>query len=385
MPPINRADQYAKLQKVARKYFQPVKPASDRSVFETVIFACCLENATFEQAEEAFARLQEVYHDWNEVRVTTIPELAESMVGYHDPAANATRVKRALHSIFETHYEFNLEALRKENLGKAIEKLKTYKGVTDFIANYVAQTALGGHVIPLDEAMLKLLGVLDLASAKELETGNISGLERAVPKAKGAEFFTTVHPLAVQFLASPNGTKVWAMIAEIDDQARARHNAAVKAAAEKAAKAAEAERLEREIAAAKAAKKNAPKPAPQKPQGNQAAAARKDVPAAKPTAPAAPGKPVAPAKPVAPGKPTPAPAPAPAAQSPAAKKGKPEPPKKPMPEKPAAKKPAPKPGKPAPPVKKTAKKEPPKAAGKPKPKPPAPKPANKGIAKKKPR
>lgn len=384
MPPTNRADQYAKLQKVARKYFQPVKPASDRSVFETLIYACCLENATFEQAEEAFARLQEVYHDWNEVRVTTIPELAESMVGYIDPSAAAARVKRSLHAIFETHYEFNLESLRKENLGKAIEKLKTYKGVTDFGANYVAHSALGGHVIPMDEAMLKLFAVLDLASSKEIEAGNVSGLERAIPKAKGAEFFTTVHPLAVQFLASPNGTKVWAMIAEIDDSARTRHNASVKAAAEKAAKEAEAERVLREQAAARAAKKNQPKPAPgkpqhQKPQAGKPAAgkptaapiAKKDAGANKPPVPSV--KPVA--KPTAP----------PAAA--AAKKGKPEPTtKKQAPEKSAAKKPAPKPSKSSPAPKKPAKKEPPsKGASKPQNKGATGKPANKGITKKKPR
>ncbi len=252
MAAVNRNDLIAKVQKVARKHFQPTKSPVDRSVFETLIFGCCLENATFELAEEAFARLQENYYDWNEVRVTTVPELAESMVGYVDPQASAARVKRSLHAIFETHYAFDLEPLRKENLGKAIERLKAYKGVTDFVASYVAQTVLGGHVIPLDEAMLKLFAILDLAGSKDIAASTVPGLERAVPKAKGSEFFGTVHQLAVQWFAAQNSTKTWAIIAEIDPEARTRHNQATKAAAEAAAKAQQArQRKEDEAKAAK--------------------------------------------------------------------------------------------------------------------------------------
>ncbi|MCA9104248.1 MAG: hypothetical protein KDA83_02405 [Planctomycetales bacterium] len=330
MASSNRADQFGKLQKVARKHFQPVKSASDRSVFETLIFACCLENSGYEQAEEAYARLQEIYHDWNEVRVTTIPELAESMVGFVDPTASAARVKRSLHSVFETYYAFDLEFLRKENLGKAVEKLKSFKGVTDFGAGYVAQSALGGHVIPLDEAMLKLLGVLDLATPKELASGNVSGLERAIPKAKGAEFFSTAHQLAVQFLASPNSNKVWALIAEIDSDARSRHNAAVKAAAEAAEKEAAAAKLAREKEAEKQAKKLAAKQAAAaKAAGKKPAApsGKPDVKGAKAApvkaAPKRPAKTAPPKKAVASGsKPSPTKKPQPKAAKPSGNTGK---------------------------------------------------------------
>ena len=71
MSAANRANLIAKVQKVCKKHFQSVKPSESRNVFETIIFGCCLEDATFEQAEEGFARLQELYFDWNEVRVTT--------------------------------------------------------------------------------------------------------------------------------------------------------------------------------------------------------------------------------------------------------------------------------------------------------------------------
>ena len=282
MSAANRANLLAKIQKVCKKNFQPVKPSESRNVFETIIFGCCLEDATFEQAEEAFARLQELYFDWNEVRVTTAPELAEAMVGYHDPTVAATRVKKCLHSIFETHYTFDIDFLKKENLGKAVEKVRGYKGITDFVVSYVSQSALGGHSIPLGAAEKELLLAADVITAKEKQKSTVPGLERAIPKSKGIEFFSTVHQLAVPFLMTPNSTKVWAVIGEIDSKAKARFNqrikeekAALQAAEEKreaarkkkaAAKRAAAKKAAEEAAAPKkkAAKKAAAAPASQK-------------------------------------------------------------------------------------------------------------------------
>ena len=376
MPAANRNDVIAKLQKVARKHFQPAKGTGDRSVFETVIFGCCLENASFEQAEEAFARLQENYFDWNEVRVTTVPELAESMAGFLDPNASATRVKKSLHSIFETHYAFDLESLRKENLGKAIERLKSYKGVTEFVANYVAHAALGAHTIPIDEAMMRLFSVLDLVSAKDQSAGVVPGLERAVPKAKGSEFFTTVHPLAVQLLAAPNSTKVWAIVAEVDPDARHRFQQAQKAAeaaAVAAAQAAEARANAAKLATRTVTPKN-------QPSASKGQAASKSAPATKETPAAKPGKSEkpaakAPTKPVAPARTEPPLARKIEAKNEAKSEGKSE--AKSDKAKPAAKPATPAKSSKAPPPKPAAKKPGQAAPGKPS----GSKPANKGEAK----
>ena len=281
MSAANRANLLAKIQKVCKKNFQPVKPSESRNVFETIIFGCCLEDATFEQAEEAFARLQELYFDWNEVRVTTAPELAEAMVGYHDPTVAATRVKKCLHSIFETHYTFDIDFLKKENLGKAVEKVRGYKGITDFVVSYVSQSALGGHSIPLGAAEKELLLAADVITAKEKQKSTVPGLERAIPKSKGIEFFSTVHQLAVPFLMTPNSTKVWAVIGEIDSKAKARFNQRVKeekAALQAAEEKREAARKKKAAAKRAAAKKAAEEAAaPKKRAAKKAAAAKTPV------------------------------------------------------------------------------------------------------------
>ncbi len=85
MAATNRASKIATLFKVAKKQYQPVKPPADRSVLEHMLYACCLEDSLFDAADIAFARLQQSFFDWNEVRVTTATELSEVMDGLNDP------------------------------------------------------------------------------------------------------------------------------------------------------------------------------------------------------------------------------------------------------------------------------------------------------------
>lgn len=218
----NRGEKIARLHKILKKHFQPVAPPADRSLLEHLLYACCLENSRHEKADEAFARLQEMYFDWNEIRVTTVTELAEVMGELHDPSAAASRVKRSLQTIFEKQYSFDLEALKKQNLGKATKELSDLPSLTPFCVDYVTQHALGGHAIPLDEGALQVFGVLGVLSPAEVEKGRVPGLERAIPKNKGVEFAWLLHQLGAEYLAAPFSAKVRALLLEIDPDAKDR-------------------------------------------------------------------------------------------------------------------------------------------------------------------
>src|SRR5947208_3783847 len=100
----NRSSIISKVYKVLKKHFKPVAPPGDRTVLEHMLYGCVLENARYDAADDAFAKLKELYFDWNEVRVTTVIELAEGMGGIPDPSAAAQRVKKALQSVFESNY-----------------------------------------------------------------------------------------------------------------------------------------------------------------------------------------------------------------------------------------------------------------------------------------
>lgn len=230
----SRTAQFAKIQKVLKKHYKLVAPDVNRSVLEHLLFACCLENAHYEVAEESFLALVHNFFDWNEVRVSTARELSEVMGRLPEPMAAANRVKQGLQSVFEANYSFDLEELRKLNLGPAMERLMKLKGATPFTTAYVVQAALSGHSIPLDAGTLGALRVLDVVSDEEVKTGVVAGLERAIAKPKGVEFGSLVHQLGADFAANPYAPALHEILLEINPEARDRLPKRRKAAEEAA-------------------------------------------------------------------------------------------------------------------------------------------------------
>lgn len=222
MSASNRSALFAKTHKILRKHYEPVSPPSDRSVLEHLLYACVLENGKHEAVDDVFARLQKNYFDWNEIRVTSVPELAEVMANIPDAVEAAKRMKRALQSVFETHYVFDIDFLKKQGLGKTIEVLQKFNGVTPFVIDYVTQNALGGHAIPVNTSAMELLVLLGAISEADAAKNRAPGLERTIPKNKGVEFASLLHQFAVDFAANPQGPKVKGIIHEIDPSAKDR-------------------------------------------------------------------------------------------------------------------------------------------------------------------
>jgi len=218
----SRTTQFTKVHKVLKKHYRPVLPDPNRPVLEHLLFACCAENAHYDAAEEAFAALVHNFFDFNEVRVSSVRELSEVMSGLPEPAAAAHRVKRVLQSVFESTYSFDLEELRKLNLGPASERLTKLDGSTAFSVAYVVQAALGGHAIPVDLGVLRALCAVDLISEEDLEAGTVPGLERAVAKSKGLEFASLLHQLGADFIANPYAPPLRQVLVEINPDAAQR-------------------------------------------------------------------------------------------------------------------------------------------------------------------
>ncbi|MBN2023984.1 MAG: hypothetical protein JW809_14465 [Pirellulales bacterium] len=222
MAPPSRSNQFANLHKVLKKYYKPIAPDANRGVLQHYLFGCLLENAPFTVAEESLAALEEQFFDLNEIRVSSIRELSEVISRLPDPPAAANRVKRALQHVFEDSYSFDLEALRKKNLGPATDAIRAIDGATPFGVAYVVQSALGGHAIPLDAGTLEVMRILDLATDKEIAEASIAGLERAIPKRKGVEFASMLHQLGADFTENPFAAELREKILAIDPKAKGR-------------------------------------------------------------------------------------------------------------------------------------------------------------------
>ena len=221
MAHVNRSSLLSKLHKVLRKHFKPIPPPG-QAVLEQLLFACCLENARYEAAEQAYAAISTSFFDWNEVRVSTIKELAEVMRALPDATAAASTLKQSLQSAFEATYSFDLEGLKKQNLGQAIQRLKKFKGTTPFTVAFVTQAALGGHSIPLDRGALYVLYIVGAASEAEVRAAEVSGLERAIPKNKGVEFGSLLHQLGAELVANLLSPAVHKILLEVAPDAKDR-------------------------------------------------------------------------------------------------------------------------------------------------------------------
>jgi endonuclease III len=222
MTVVSRTAQFAKVHKTLKKHYKLVPSSAGRTVIEHLLFACCLEDAHRDAAEEAFAALVHTFFDWNEVRVTSISELSEVMACLPDPRAAANRVKRVLHAVFAATFSFDLEDWKKKNLGPTVQWLEKLDGATRFVVAYVVQASLGGHSIPIDSGTMAVLHVLDLVTDKDVAAGVVPGLERAVAKSKGAEFAVLLHEFGTDYSANPYSSTIREILRQISPECESR-------------------------------------------------------------------------------------------------------------------------------------------------------------------
>ncbi len=211
----NRASLITKLASALKKHYKPSPPQPARPLLEHVLYASLLQDAPAELADEGMAKCEQDFFDWNEVRVTTVSELSQVLSRLPDPIKAATRLKGNLQCIFEEFYTFDLDHLKKENLGKAVAKFEKMSSMTPFVLSYTIQHGLGGHSIPIDYSAMVILMVTEIASQPEAAGGKVPGLERAIPKSKGIEFSDLLHQAAVSLNNSAKDKKARTLVDDV--------------------------------------------------------------------------------------------------------------------------------------------------------------------------
>jgi endonuclease-3 len=210
-----------KAHKLLRKQYEPV-PRVERTLLDHLLFASLLENSSYAAAEQGLASLRKVYFDLNEIRVSSVTEIAEHVGAAFDPKAAAWNLRRILQSVFEATYSFDVESFKKKNLGQAAKDLSKFAGVTPFVLAYATQMGLDGHAIPIDRGAMDALLILGIVTPKEAESGEVPGLERAIPKNKGIEFGSLLHQLGVDLLTRPFAQEVRDFFVSINPEAKDR-------------------------------------------------------------------------------------------------------------------------------------------------------------------
>lgn len=281
MSASNRATLIGKLFTALKKHYKPLPAQPTRPLLEHVLYASLLEDSPAELADEGMAKCEQEFFDWNEVRVTTVTELSQVLSRLDDPVKAARRLKSNLQSIFEEFYTFDLDHLKKENLGKAVNKFEKMPGMTPFVLSYTIQHGLGGHSIPTDYSAMVIMLATEIASQPEAMSGRVPGLERAIPKSKGIEFSGLLHQAAVALNKNPKDKKARAMLDATNKGSSKRLDEWL--ASKKAAKKRAVKRKAEEKAAAEAAAKVAAQEAKKPAKKSKAKAAAEKETAAKAT------------------------------------------------------------------------------------------------------
>jgi endonuclease-3 len=195
MPAITNKQQLLTQAQTALKKRFPLPTAETeaepRPLLEELLYAVCREGSAPADADAAYARLRKAFVDLNEIRVSTVQEVADVLRPLTGAGGRAKRIIGLLQEVFEDRYVFDLSDLGKKGLKDTARKLRLYKGgVNDFAVAWVVQRSLGGHAIPLDEPTLRALrrlGVIEDVDPDSLETVRGS-IEHVIPKTRGPEF-----------------------------------------------------------------------------------------------------------------------------------------------------------------------------------------------------
>jgi len=187
-----------KLSTALKKRYGGSTPKVDLPVMESLVFAACLENETYERAQKYYDRLLEIFHDWNEVRVSSITELETAFEGMADPDWRALRVRSALQYVFEKNYVFDFEGVRKKTQDLAARQLAKIPHQSPFVINWVMQNALDTHLVPLDDYMRDAAVVLGLLERKETAGDGAESLKAALRKADAPLFAALLKSFSVE-------------------------------------------------------------------------------------------------------------------------------------------------------------------------------------------
>jgi hypothetical protein len=187
-----------KLVSVLKKRYHDPLPKHEKPVLETLLYAVCLEDTSIAQAESAYERLWSAFHDLNELRVSSITELVNHVfVGMPDADWRAHRIRNILQYVFEKHFEFAFEGLRRKTLELATKQLYKIRDLSPFVRNFALQTALETHVVPVDRLMTNASIWLGLVPANESPEQAAETLKSTARKVDVSVFSHYLRCLAV--------------------------------------------------------------------------------------------------------------------------------------------------------------------------------------------
>lgn len=192
-----------KLVSSLQRFYGKSVPKIDMPVVDTMLFAACLEDNPWPTAEAGLKKLMGSYFDMNEIRVSSITELEQTLAPLKDADWKGLRIRSILRYVFETTYSYDFEKLRRQTQEQSVKLLKKVNDITPFIRDFVLHEILGSHMVVLDTSMLMAARWLGLVPSKSDIDEAAEFLKGGLKKSETPEFCHLLRCLATDSKFAP--------------------------------------------------------------------------------------------------------------------------------------------------------------------------------------
>ena len=166
----------AKIHTFAKKAVEAVKAADyaedsyPRGILDIVIFHKLHMSMDAAVALRSYRALREDFVDWNEVRVSTVREIQETLKGCDDSVGLAVFLKDFLEHVQRENHRLSLEHLVEESLTDIRRFFKPIKGIDPATPDLILYLRKDHPVLPLNAEMdgvVQRLGIARGASTRD--------------------------------------------------------------------------------------------------------------------------------------------------------------------------------------------------------------------------
>ena len=152
-----------------------------------------------ERGTQALDKLLSVMTDWNEVRVSTPFELCKAIGdGISDCMVRSQNLISALRSVYHLENKPSLERVKTLGRREARQYLEQLNGMDDYAVASVVLWSLGGHAVPVNDALLGALREADLVDPTANRSEVQAFLERHVAAPEVKEFCLIFQTLVTE-------------------------------------------------------------------------------------------------------------------------------------------------------------------------------------------
>lgn len=180
-----------KLGKPTRSVKRPLLPA--------VVKAILAVDSTEKKVETAYARLQEEFVDWNEVRVTLPRDLATAIRGVGDELTKAEALRAVLTKVFADRQELYLDFLADMQSETLIAYLETIQNLRRLYQQAILVHALGHGALLIGTGALRVLKRVGVVPKQTKSDEAFDVLSAVIAKRRLLSFSLLIGQAATDF------------------------------------------------------------------------------------------------------------------------------------------------------------------------------------------